>query len=70
VDPACGIAEGARTGLANVVTGLLLLAAMFLTSLCEVVPIEAAAPVLVVDGGLMVKPFPRQLSWGERRARR
>ncbi|MBG9259347.1 NCS2 family permease [Corynebacterium belfantii] len=54
VDSAAGIADGARTGLANVVTGVLFLLAMFLTPLYEVVPIEAAAPVLVVVGALMI----------------
>lgn len=44
VESASGIAEGARTGLANVVTGLLFIAAMFLTPLYQVVPVEAAAP--------------------------
>ncbi len=54
VESASGIAEGARTGLANVVTGLMFLLAMFLTPLYEVVPIEAAAPALVVVGALMI----------------
>lgn len=54
VDSAAGIADGARTGLANIVTGLLFLVAMFLTPLYSVVPIEAAAPVLVVVGALMM----------------
>ncbi|WP_016697655.1 solute carrier family 23 protein [Actinoalloteichus spitiensis] len=54
VESAAGIAEGARTGLANIVTGLLFLAAMFLTPLYQVVPIEAAAPALVVVGAMMI----------------
>lgn len=54
IDSAAGIADGARTGLANIVTGLLFLAAMFLTPLYAVVPIEAAAPVLVVVGAMMI----------------
>lgn len=54
VESASGIAEGARTGLANVVTGVLFLAAMFLTPLYQVVPVEAAAPALVVVGALMM----------------
>lgn len=54
VDSAAGIADGARTGLANVVTGLLFLAAMFFTPLYEMVPIEAAAPVLVIVGAMMM----------------
>ena len=54
VESASGIAEGARTGLANVVTGVLFLAAMFLTPLTAIVPIEAAAPALVIVGALMM----------------
>jgi len=54
IESASGIADGARTGLANVVTGVLFLAAMFLTPLYSVIPIEAAAPALVVVGALMV----------------
>ncbi|WP_115685092.1 NCS2 family permease [Corynebacterium senegalense] len=54
VDSSAGIADGARTGLANVVTGVLFLLAMFFTPLYEVVPIEAAAPVLVIVGSLMM----------------
>jgi AGZA family xanthine/uracil permease-like MFS transporter len=54
IESAAGIAEGARTGLANVVTGLLFIAAMFLTPLYQVVPVEAAAPALVIVGALMM----------------
>ncbi len=55
VESASGIAEGARTGLANVLTGLLFLLAMFFTPLYAVVPIEAAAPALVIVGALLVR---------------
>jgi adenine/guanine/hypoxanthine permease len=55
VESASGIAEGARTGLANVLTGLLFLAAMFFTPLYSIVPVEAAAPALVIVGALMVR---------------
>lgn len=55
VESASGIAEGARTGLANVVTGVLFLLAMFLTPLYSIVPIEAAAPALVVVGALIMR---------------
>lgn len=54
VESAAGIGEGARTGLANVVTGVLFLAAMFFTPLYQVIPIEAAAPALVVVGAMMI----------------
>ncbi|MEJ4100167.1 NCS2 family permease [Corynebacterium mastitidis] len=62
-DSAAGVGDGARTGLANVVTGVLFLAAMFLTPLYSVVPIEAAAPVLVVVGAMMMAPV-RDIDWG------
>jgi AGZA family xanthine/uracil permease-like MFS transporter len=55
VESASGIAEGARTGLANVLTGVLFLAAMFFTPLYAIVPVEAAAPALVVVGALMFR---------------
>ncbi|MCC3278839.1 NCS2 family permease [Arthrobacter sp. zg-Y40] len=54
VESGAGIGEGARTGLASVVTGLLFIVAMFLTPLIYLVPFEAVAPALVVVGYLMV----------------
>ena len=54
VESASGIAEGARTGLANIVTGVLFLIAMFFTPLYSVVPLEAAAPALVIVGAMMI----------------
>ncbi|ASN50775.1 NCS2 family permease [Sinomonas sp. R1AF57] len=53
VESGAGIGEGARTGLASVVTGALLILAMFLTPLINLVPFEAVAPALVVVGFLM-----------------
>ncbi|MGH3097676.1 MAG: NCS2 family permease [Streptosporangiales bacterium] len=54
VESASGVGEGARTGLASVVTGVLFLLSMFLAPLVEVVPAQAAAPALVVVGFLMM----------------
>nr|WP_308170142.1 NCS2 family permease [Acrocarpospora catenulata] len=54
IESAAGVGEGARTGLASVVTGVLFLLTMFLAPLVEVVPYEAAAPALVVVGFLMM----------------
>jgi AGZA family xanthine/uracil permease-like MFS transporter len=62
VESAAGVADGARTGLASVVTGVLFLLAMFFTPLVQVVPSEAAAPVLVIVGALMVNQI-RHLQW-------
>ncbi|MDO4897877.1 MAG: NCS2 family permease [Rothia sp. (in: high G+C Gram-positive bacteria)] len=55
VESATGIGEGARTGFANVITGVLFLLAMFVSPLVNVVPFEAVAPALVVVGFLMVR---------------
>lgn len=49
-----GIGEGARTGLANLVTGALFLAAMFISPVASIVPTEVAAAALVVVGVMMV----------------
>ena len=46
--------DGARTGLASVVTGLGLLVALFLSPLANLVPFEAATPVLVLVGLMML----------------
>ena len=54
VESGAGIAEGARTGLANLVTGALFLAAMFVAPLASVVPTEVAAAALVIVGAMMV----------------
>jgi len=54
IESGAGIEEGARTGLANVVTGLLFLAAMFVAPLASIVPTEVAAVALVVVGAMMV----------------
>ncbi|GLW97466.1 NCS2 family permease [Microtetraspora sp. NBRC 16547] len=54
VESAAGVGEGARTGLASVVTGLLFLLAMFFAPLTKVVPSEAATPALVIVGFLMM----------------
>ena len=54
IESAAGVGEGARTGLASVVTGVLFLLAMFLAPLVAVVPYEAATPALVVVGFLMM----------------
>nr|WP_203989747.1 NCS2 family permease [Sphaerisporangium rufum] len=54
IESAAGVGEGARTGFASLVTGVLFLLAMFLSPLVEVVPYEAAAPALVVVGFLMM----------------
>jgi AGZA family xanthine/uracil permease-like MFS transporter len=54
IESGAGIGEGARTGLANLVTGALFLLAMFFTPLTSIVPSEVAAAALVIVGALMM----------------
>ena len=53
IESGAGIEEGARTGLANMVTGTLFLIAMFVSPLASVVPSEVAAAALVIVGTMM-----------------
>jgi len=55
IESAAGIAAGARTGLASVVTGGCFLLALFLAPLAGVVPPQATAPALIVVGYLMCR---------------
>jgi AGZA family xanthine/uracil permease-like MFS transporter len=64
IESASGVADGARTGLASVVTGALFLVATFFTPLVQVVPSEAAAPALVIVGALMISQI-RHLEWDD-----
>ncbi|MBA3529009.1 MAG: NCS2 family permease, partial [Propionibacteriaceae bacterium] len=54
IESAAGVGEGARTGLASVVTGIGFLLAMFFAPLINIVPSEAATPALVFVGFLMM----------------
>jgi AGZA family xanthine/uracil permease-like MFS transporter len=62
IESASGVAEGARTGVANLITGTMFLLAMFLAPLVTVVPFEAASTALVVVGFLMMTAV-RQIDW-------
>jgi AGZA family xanthine/uracil permease-like MFS transporter len=53
IESGAGIEEGARTGLANMVTGTLFLIAMFVSPLASIVPSEVAAAALVIVGTMM-----------------
>ena len=54
VESASGIGDGARTGFASIVTGLLFVVTIFLSPIAQIVPSEAAAPALVVVGVLLM----------------
>lgn len=62
IESGAGIGEGARTGLASLVTGTLFLAAMFLTPLAAIVPSEVAAAALVIVGAMMASHLRRSTS--------
>jgi AGZA family xanthine/uracil permease-like MFS transporter len=64
IESASGVADGARTGLASVGTGVLFLVAMFFSPLVQIVPSEAAAPALVIVGALMISQL-RYLVWDD-----
>ena len=54
IESASGVGEGARTGLASVVTGICFLLTTFLAPLVAVIPYEAATPALIIVGFLMM----------------
>ena len=54
IESAAGVGEGARTGIASLMTGVLFLIAMFFSPLVTIVPHEAATPALVIVGFLMM----------------
>ncbi len=64
IESASGVGEGARTGLASVVTGILFLLATFLAPLVAVIPYEAATPALVIVGFLMMTQI-KNLDWDD-----
>jgi AGZA family xanthine/uracil permease-like MFS transporter len=53
IESAAGVAEGARTGFASVVTGVLFLLLIFLSPIASIIPNAATAPALVLVGYLM-----------------
>ncbi|WP_233507826.1 NCS2 family permease [Spongiactinospora gelatinilytica] len=62
VESAAGVGEGARTGLASLVTGALLGLTLLFTPVTTVVPAAAAAPALVLVGALMMTQA-RNVPW-------
>lgn len=64
VESAAGIGEGARTGIASLVTGGLFIVISFFAPLAGVVPFEAVAPALVIVGFMMVTHV-KDIDWGD-----
>jgi adenine/guanine/hypoxanthine permease len=62
IESNAGVAAGARTGLASVVTGVLLLLCMFISPIAGMIPPEATAAALVIVG-VMMFGLVRDLRW-------
>ena len=54
VESSAGVAEGGKTGLTAVVTGLLFLVSLFLSPIFLAIPSFATAPALIIVGLLMM----------------
>jgi AGZA family xanthine/uracil permease-like MFS transporter len=64
IESAAGVGEGARTGLASVVTGVMFLLTTFLAPLVAVIPYEASTPALVIVGFLMMTQI-KNIDWDD-----
>ncbi|CAN5212010.1 NCS2 family permease [soil metagenome] len=64
IESASGVGEGARTGLASIVTGVLFLLATVFAPLVTVIPNEAAVPALVLVGFLMMQQV-KNIDWDD-----
>lgn len=62
VESSSGVAAGARTGFASLVTGVLFLLALFFSPILSVVTNAVTAPALIVVGVLMVSSL-GQIEW-------
>lgn len=57
IESGAGVAEGAKTGLASLVTAALFLVSIFLAPIAGIVPPQATAPALMLVGWFMFKPI-------------
>jgi AGZA family xanthine/uracil permease-like MFS transporter len=64
IESAAGVAEGGRTGVVPIVTGVLFLGAMWLSPLASVIPAQATAPALVIVGFYMMS-VAREIPWDD-----
>ncbi|MBU8725697.1 NCS2 family permease [Bacillus pumilus] len=62
VESSSGVAAGARSGFASVVTGIFFLLAMFFSPLLSIVTSNVTAPALIIVGALMVAPLAK-IAW-------
>ncbi len=64
IESASGVGDGARTGLASVVTGVLFLLSTFFAPLVRHIPSEAAVPALVLVGFVMMSQV-KHIDWDD-----
>jgi adenine/guanine/hypoxanthine permease len=57
IESGAGVAEGAKTGLASLVTAVLFLLSIFLAPIAGIVPPQATAPALMLVGWFMFRPI-------------
>ncbi|MGN0152981.1 MAG: NCS2 family permease [Lachnospiraceae bacterium] len=57
VESSSGVAAGARTGFASVITAICFALCLFLSPLASIIPSAATAPALIYVGVLMMKSF-------------
>ncbi|MCX5200475.1 NCS2 family permease [Streptomyces sp. NBC_00237] len=65
VESTAGVGEGARTGLANMVTGGLFAVGLFLTPIVTMVPSQAATPALLAVGFMILAGSVRAIDWSD-----
>ena len=64
IESASGVGEGARTGLASIVTGLLFLLTILFAPIVAIIPSQAAVPALVLVGFLMMQQV-KEIAWDD-----
>ncbi|ANS76993.1 guanine permease [Paenibacillus yonginensis] len=64
VESTAGVAEGGRTGLTAITTGVLFLLSLFIAPLAGVVPSAATAPALIIVGVLMMGQV-KSIEWDD-----
>lgn len=64
IESASGVGEGARTGLASIVTGIAFLLTTFLAPVVKMIPYEAATPALIIVGFMMMMQI-KSIDWSD-----
>ena len=64
IESSAGVAEGGRTGLTSVFTGIMFLIALFLAPLFLTIPAFATAPALILVGVMMMRSV-KDIEWDD-----